>query len=788
MGNEPRASKRKQSKPVEVVNTTPVESEEEEVTVYTSRLFELNIMAQDAVREFALHDIDDTEGLEKKRVAMHDAFTQLYDEAAQFIEAAMSQEFDVAYLRSKIESSEPGVKEQLSKGLKDLEEEIQQNMSEMWMARVLAWLHQAAAASGPFVEREHEDKKKEASRHLAAVYSLLEKPFSAIPSKTDGAQKLRRVALGHMALSLITGSSKAQEADSADIQSRSKTAEAEFYDEFLNELIGTESTFRQAFNPFDELILRDMLSSFIFEQATDLYNEALPLFEKSKTAGKQRVSMIKAWKQNTAGLSEVYMAMTYNDIADAQMRSGNLEDASKLYQESSDAFGRAEKCFQEVLALQSNAEQSANDKEQKKALSLFCRAEASVPTLSELLEVNNKEEAMTMLAEIFKGLKKAEKLAKARELVAAIKENLKIFSFIEDMLTKQTGDIGSIKGQIDFAKDLRKTALIEIVGKSLDEAGSKLASDPSGALDSVREGLSSLGILLSLESDDEEVGNLRNRTLAMLSHLKYVIQFQVSSQKQHGVQFILSRILENLHASDAASYYKVIGETPEADELTDLGKLALSTAYASEAQIFAKQSEQWAFKAQLSRANALKEFEDEMAQFQEDDASDSTVTLHDDTIKRIRQTVAAFEAATNELNSVKGEEIRRKNNVDSQVKQLQGVVVKFRGDLSRLLGAKNDFLAEVFSKKGDTSKAKQYFSQASDALREAVGSYTVAAQMFQNIGDAEAAQSVDNKARTTDLIARSVWDNRQRMDTDQTPTYMGDNELAALYLGTGGQQ
>lgn len=76
MGNEPRASKRKQSKPVEVVNTTPVESEEEEVTVYTSRLFELNIMAQDAVREFALHDIDDTEGLEKKRVAMHDAFTQ----------------------------------------------------------------------------------------------------------------------------------------------------------------------------------------------------------------------------------------------------------------------------------------------------------------------------------------------------------------------------------------------------------------------------------------------------------------------------------------------------------------------------------------------------------------------------------------------------------------------------------------------------------------------------------------------------------------------------------------
>jgi GMP synthase PP-ATPase subunit len=99
LGNESRGSKRKQSKPVEVVDVKPAETEEEEVTVYASRLFELNLMAQDAVREFALHDIDDTEGLEKKRVTMHDAFTELYDEAAGFIEAAMSQEFDVAYLR-----------------------------------------------------------------------------------------------------------------------------------------------------------------------------------------------------------------------------------------------------------------------------------------------------------------------------------------------------------------------------------------------------------------------------------------------------------------------------------------------------------------------------------------------------------------------------------------------------------------------------------------------------------------------------------------------------------------
>lgn len=780
MANKLRGAKAQPPKPVEP-------DEEEEVIVYSSKLFELNIMAQDAVREFALHDIDDKKGLEKKRVAMHDAFTQLYDEAAEFIDAIMGQEFDIAYLRSRVESAEGEAKDQLTASLKEIQDEAQRNASDMWLARVLAWLHQAAAASGPFVEREHEDKKKEASRHLSAVYTLLERPFSAIPSKTDGAQKLRRVALGNMAHSLIAGSSKGQEADLADIESRTKTAEAEFYDEFVNELIGVESTFRQAFNPFDELIWRDMLSSFIFEQATDLYIDVIPLLEKSKTVDKQRVSMIKSWKQNTAGLSEVYMAMTFNDIADAQMRSGNLEDASKLYQESSDAFGRAEKCFQEVIALQSNAEQSKDDKDQKKALSLFCRAEAAVQTLSELLEVNNKEEAMTVLAEIFKDLKKAEKLAKARELTAAIKENLKIFSFIEDMLTKKSGDIGSIKGQIDFAKDLRKTALIENVGKALDEAGSKLASDPSGALDSVREGLSSLGILLSLESEDEEVGNLRNRTLAMLNHLKYVIQFQVSSQIQHGVKFILSRILENLHAAEAASYYKVIGETQSADELTDLGKLALATAYASEAQIIAKQSEQWAFRAQLVRTSALKRFEDELAQFEDEDTLDTTVKVHDDAIMRIRQTVAAFDAATNELNSVKGEEIRRKNNVDAQVKQLQAVVLKFRGDLSRLLGAKSDFLAEISSRKGDTSKAMKYFSEANDRLREAVGSYTVAAQVFQNIGDATSAQSVDNRARITDLVARGVWDNRQRMDRDETPTYMGDNELAALYMGTGEQ-
>ncbi|MGY5854652.1 MAG: hypothetical protein RTU92_13870, partial [Candidatus Thorarchaeota archaeon] len=40
-----------------------------DVPVYTSRLYELNIQAQDTVREFALHDIDDKEGLERKRIA-----------------------------------------------------------------------------------------------------------------------------------------------------------------------------------------------------------------------------------------------------------------------------------------------------------------------------------------------------------------------------------------------------------------------------------------------------------------------------------------------------------------------------------------------------------------------------------------------------------------------------------------------------------------------------------------------------------------------------------------------
>ena len=59
-------------------------SDEEHTQIYTSLLFELNIKAQDAVREFSLHDIDDKEGIELKRIAMHDAFTQLYDTVASF--------------------------------------------------------------------------------------------------------------------------------------------------------------------------------------------------------------------------------------------------------------------------------------------------------------------------------------------------------------------------------------------------------------------------------------------------------------------------------------------------------------------------------------------------------------------------------------------------------------------------------------------------------------------------------------------------------------------------------
>jgi hypothetical protein len=143
---------------------------------------------------------------------------------------------------------------------------------------------------------------------------MLEKPFSAVPQKVDGTQKLRRVALGMQAYALLKESLEAEDSELTLILGKNKSAEAEFYDEFLNELIGQESTFRQAFNPFDELIWRDIISSFIFEQATDLYNEAIPHFQK-KREHKDRLAMMKSWKQNTAGLSEVYLAMTYTDIA-----------------------------------------------------------------------------------------------------------------------------------------------------------------------------------------------------------------------------------------------------------------------------------------------------------------------------------------------------------------------------------------------------------------------------------------------------------------------------------------
>jgi hypothetical protein len=764
------------------------EKDVDDTTIFTSLLYELNIKAQDAVREFSLHDIDDREGLEKKRIEMHDAFTELYDTISTFNEQIMIEDFDLAYLRNRAAQSEGEVKEQLESALEELKAQAQKNLADVWMARVMAWLHQAAAASGPFVEEEHEDKQKSASKHLAAVYTMLEKPFSAVPQKVDGTQKLRRVALGMQAYALLKQSHKAKDAELTSILGKNKSAEAEFYDEFLNELISQESTFRQAFNPFDELVWRDIISSFIFEQATDLYNEAIPHFGKTRE-DKDKLSMIKSWKQNTAGLSEVYLAMTYTDIADAQMRAGNLEDASKLYNVASDAFGRAEKCFREVLPLQTNAEQSRIDKEQKKAQSLYCSVEASVRTLSELIKVNNKSEANIVLKDIFKKLEKADKLAKTRELTSAIKEDLKTYNFVKELLKrkKKNEDISNIIDQIEFAKDLRKTGLIQDVSKELDEAADLMTSNPAEALDSIREGLNSLGILLSIEAEDQEVGNLRNRTLALLNNVKYMIQFQQSSRLDHGVKFIMSRILENLHAAEAASYYKVIGERSPARELTDLGKLALATAFASEAQVYSRQSEQWSFRAQIERVNAFRKLDDELAQLEEDDPIEDALEVHDRAISRIKQTVASFESAANELDSVKGEEIRLKNNVEIQVKQLQGVVMKFKGDLFRIQGAKSDFMAEYMFRTGKRSKAKIHYSDANDQLREAVGNYTVAAQVFQQVGDAQAAQNVDGRAKTTDLLARSVWDNRQRLERDQDPNQKGETELIALYLGASGQ-
>ncbi len=758
----------------------------DENQIYTSLLFGLNLKAQDAVREFALHDIDDREGIDLKRIAMHDAFTELYDNVASFSEQVMVGDFDLAYLRNRVSQSEGEARAQLETALEDLTAQTQNNLADVWMARVMAWLHQAAAASGPFVENEHEDKLRNASKYLAKVYTMLEKPFTAIPHKVDGTQKLRRVALGLQAFNLMKESLEEDDDELTSILGKIKTAEAEFYDEFLNDLIGQESTFRQAFNPFDELIWRDILSSFIFEQATDLYNEALPLFKK-KRKHKEKVTTIKSWKSNTAGLSEVYLAMTYTDIADAQMRAGNLEDASKLYLVASDAFGRAEKCFREVLALQTNAEQSRIDKEQKKAQSLFCSAESSVRLLTELLQLNNKTEAKKVLKEIFKNLRKAEKLAKTRELAGAIQGDLKTYAFVQDLLKKRGDDISGIIAQIKFAKDLRKTALIQDLSKAMDETKVEMSKNPSDSLDSIREGLDTLGILLSIDVEDAEIGELRNKTLALLNNVKYMIQFQQSSQLEQGVKFIMSRILENLHAEEAASYYKILGDNAAAGELMDLGKLALATAFASEAQVYSRQSEQLAFRAQIERLNTFEKLKDELAMLEEDDPLESVLEIHDGTISKVKQTIAAFEAAANELDSVKGEDIRLKNNVDDQVKQLQGVVMKFKGDLSRLEGAKSDFMGEYMFMQGEKSKAKIHFSDANDQLREAVGNYTVAAQVFQQVGDAQSAQNVDTKAKTTDLLARSIWDNRHRIDQDQEPSPKGEPELAALYLGAGGQ-
>ena len=221
----------------------------DDAIIYTSLLFELNIKAQDSVREFALYDVDDRKGLDKMRVQMHDAYTDLYNSIAAFNEQIMIEDFDISYLRNRIAQSEGEVRDQLENALEEVLVESQKNLADVWMARVMAWLHQAAAASGPFVEEEDVSKHRSASKHLAAIYTMLEKPFSAIPQKVDGTQKLRRVALGVVAYNLLKESHEAEDDELTTILGNNKSAEAEFYDEFLNELIGQESTFRQAFNP-----------------------------------------------------------------------------------------------------------------------------------------------------------------------------------------------------------------------------------------------------------------------------------------------------------------------------------------------------------------------------------------------------------------------------------------------------------------------------------------------------------------------------------------------------------
>ncbi len=750
-----------------------------DVNIYTSKLYELNIIAQDSVREFSLHDVDDKEGLERKRVAMHDAFYDLYMAIAEFHKDIMVNEFDVAYLRDGIESTEGETKQQIQTIYEKIVEKYQSDLANVWMAETMAWLHKASSIHSPFTNEDHPDKTGEAAKVLSEVYTMLEKPFSVVPGKVDGTEKLRRVALGHMAVNIIRD--YVDEKELGKLLANSKITEAEFYDEFLNELIGLESSFRQAFNPFDELLWRDILSSFIFQEASRHYEEAIPRLKESGAYEEHEVKKIEDWMANTNGLMNAYLAMAYTDIADAQMRAGNLEDAAALYNLSSDMFHKAEEAFSKITITQRNAEQAKTDAEQRQAQALLCQSEASVQTLTDLLNVNNREEAMKTLKEIFNDLKTAESLAKTPELTSAIKENLRIFSFVEELLKKETQDLTAIRGQIEFAKDLRMTGLIEDVNKALDDVSRNLRSNTSDAIDAIREALISLGILLSLDSEDEEVIRLRNRTMALLHHVKYVIQFHLSSEFVGGVQFVLSRILENLHAVEAVSYYKVINEQEPISELTDVGKLALVTAFTQEAQMYTQRGGHWAMRSQIERSKIFQELDEEAKG--DENLIKRALDVHDKTIMKIKQAIAAYQAATNELETVTNEEIKKSNNIDAKIKALQAIVMRYRGDLSRLEGAKNDFMAEYYYKLGNKSNAQRYFSDAFELLREAFGNYNVSASMFQQIGDAESAQEVSNRAKVADLLARTVWDTRQKLERDQEPPFKGDPELTALYQG-----
>ncbi len=763
----------------------------DEQTLYTDIILQLEETAQKSIHDFATHDVSDLEGLEKKRKKMHEDFFNIYSKILDLIRIVRSEiQFDIDFTSKRFSFTKNEQEQsQIKQALEKLKIEYSNNLSIEWRFRVFAWAHKHATTKGIFIDELNEDAQKESIRLLSDLYNMLDLPFSTIVSKTDGAQKLRQVAITYKVKSLLEANKAADDKEISDIVTKNYISEGEFYDDYLNELLEDESILRGAFNPYDDILWKDILSIFAYEEAMKKYENAINSLENSAQFGKREQELVKQWKTNVEGLIHIYKAALYSDIANIQIEIGNYSNAGLMFKKSAEEFNNAKEVFKREPQLKDNAERAQKDGEGIFAEGLLAEAVSYEKDFEKAIQEGDREKANELIDKILKNLDEAGNLNSSSEISRAIEEDKRTYTFIKDMIKNTEQDIKSIKQQLDFARGLRKTGLIQTIESLIKDTEKDMERNPSEALNSIKKALKNLGLLEIMVPDDEKTKLLSNHIQALSNHVKYLIQYEISSKVSSQIIFVISRIIEYLTLKDAAKYYRKIKNTDKAEQLEDFANLALSTAYTTEANIFLKNSEQSTFNARVIREQTMEELKDidkvNITQEKITSILSEAEKLHDAVIESATKCLMAFKKTAEQLKKIKTEKIKQQNNTEIQLQQLEIYMIKLEADINRFNAAKEILIGEVYAKKKDLLKAGRYFSKATDYLRTASQMYGNSANKLSMIGQGKLAESIAAKAQSANFLSRITWDNRQKAQQQQKIRFFSDVELNELYEGFG---